>query len=110
MPPCAVGRGSAGRDLSSTTAGLSFAEASTIPQAGGIARRATADVQPGDRVLVNGACGAGGAFVVALATHAGAEVTAVDRADKGDFLREIGADRTIDFATRTGPTSATVST
>ncbi len=38
-------------------------------------------------------------FVVALATLAGAEVTAVDRAAKGDFLREIGADRTIDFAT-----------
>ena len=77
---------------------LSFAEASTIPQAGGIARRATADVRPGDRVLVNGAGGAGGVFVVALAKHAGAEVTAVDRADKSDFLREIGADRTIDFA------------
>ncbi len=78
--------------------GLSFAEASTIPQAGGIARRATADVRPGARVLVNGAGGAGGVFVVALAKHAGAEVTAVDRADKADFLRDIGADRTIDFA------------
>ena len=80
--------------------GLSFAEASTIPQAGGIARRATADVRPGDRVLVNGAGGAGGVFAVALAKHAGAEVTAVDRADKTDFLRELGADRTIDFATQ----------
>ncbi len=79
--------------------GLSFAEASTLPQAGGIARRATAGVQPGDRVLVNGAGGAGGVFVVALAKHAGAEVTAVDRADKAGFLREIGADHTIDFAT-----------
>jgi NADPH:quinone reductase-like Zn-dependent oxidoreductase len=78
--------------------GLSFAEASTIPQAAGIALRATADVRPGDRVLVNGAGGAGGVFVVSLAKHAGAEVTAVDRADKADFLREIGADRTIDFA------------
>lgn len=75
------------------------AEVSTIPQAGGIARRATANVRPGDRVLVNGAGGAGGVFVVALAKHAGAEVTAVDRADKSVFLREIGADRTIDFAT-----------
>jgi NADPH:quinone reductase-like Zn-dependent oxidoreductase len=79
--------------------GLSFAEASTLPQAGGIARTATADVRPGDRVLVNGAAGAGGVFVVALAKHAGAVVTAVDRAEKGEFLGEIGADRTIDFAT-----------
>jgi NADPH:quinone reductase-like Zn-dependent oxidoreductase len=79
--------------------GLSFAEASTLPQAGGIARKATAGVRPGDRVLVNGAGGAGGVFVVELAKHAGAEVTAVDRADKAEFLRDIGADHTIDFAT-----------
>lgn len=85
--------------LARKPAGLSFAEASTIPQAGGIARRATAGVRPGDRVLVNGAGGAGGVFVVALAKLAGADVTAVDSADKGGFLREVGADRTIDFAT-----------
>ncbi|HSF97834.1 MAG TPA: alcohol dehydrogenase catalytic domain-containing protein, partial [Ornithinibacter sp.] len=42
---------------------------------------------------------AGGVFVVALAEHAGAEVPAVDRADKADFLHEIGTDRTIDLAT-----------
>ena len=77
---------------------LSFAEASTIPQAGGIARKATADVRPGDRVLVNGAGGAGGMLTVALAKYAGAAVTAVDRAEKSDFLREVGADCTIDFA------------
>lgn len=80
--------------------GLSFAEASTLPQAGGIARRATADVRPGERVLVNGAAGAGGVFVVALAKHAGAKVTAVDRGEKAEFLREIGADFTMDFATQ----------
>lgn len=78
---------------------LSFVDAAAIPQAGGIARRATADVRPGDRVLVNGAGGAGGVFVVALAKHAGAHVTAVDRADKAGFLREVGADDTVDFAT-----------
>ena len=79
--------------------GLSFVEASTLPQAGGIARMATTGVRPGDGVLVNGAAGAGGVFVIALAKHAGAEVTAVDRAQKAGFLREIGADFTIDFAT-----------
>lgn len=42
---------------------------------------------------------AGGVFVVALAEHAGAEVPAVDRADKADFPHEIGTDRTIDLAT-----------
>lgn len=78
---------------------LSFIEAAAIPQAGGIARKATAHISEGDALLVNGAGGAGGAFVVGLAKHAGAEVTAVDRADKAGFLREIGADHTLDFAT-----------
>ncbi|GAB4001074.1 hypothetical protein GCM10029992_35320 [Glycomyces albus] len=35
--------------------------------------------------------------MIALAKHRGAVVTAVDRADKADFLRRIGADETIDF-------------
>lgn len=79
--------------------GLSFTDAAAIPQAGSIAYRSTLGVQPGDRVLVNGAGGAGGAFVVGLAKHLGATVTAVDRADKADYLVGIGADDTIDFAT-----------
>lgn len=78
--------------------GLSFTDAAAIPQAGSIAYRSTLGVQPGDRVLVNGAGGAGGAFVVGLAKHLGATVTAVDRADKADYLAGIGADDTIDFA------------
>lgn len=77
--------------------GMSFTEAAAIPQAGCIALRATRAVRPGDRVLVNGAGGSGGSLVIALAKHLGAEVTAVDRADKADFLRRIGADETIDF-------------
>jgi len=87
------------RLLARKPGGLSFPEAATIPQAGCIALKATADVQPGDRVLVNGAGGAGGVFAVELAKHAGAEVTAVDRGEKRDFLRAIGADRTIDYTT-----------
>ncbi|MCD0445429.1 NAD(P)-dependent alcohol dehydrogenase [Glycomyces sp. A-F 0318] len=77
---------------------LSFAEAAAIPQAGCIAYRATRGVRPGDRVLVNGAGGAGGSLVVALAKHLGAAVTAVDRADKADHLRGAGADDVVDFA------------
>ncbi len=79
--------------------GLSFTEAAAIPQAGSIAYRSTRGVRPGDRVLVNGAGGAGGAFVVGLAKHLGADVTAVDRADKADYLAGLGADDTVDFAT-----------
>jgi NADPH:quinone reductase-like Zn-dependent oxidoreductase len=86
--------------LARKPAELSFAEAAAIPQAGCIAWRAiTGNVRAGDHVLVNGAGGSGGAFVVGLAKHAGAEVTAVDRAGKADHLRRLGADHTIDFET-----------
>jgi NADPH:quinone reductase-like Zn-dependent oxidoreductase len=56
-------------------------------------------VKPGDHVLVNGAGGGVGTFVVQLAKAAGARVTAVDDASKLDALTAIGADRVIDYAT-----------
>jgi NADPH:quinone reductase-like Zn-dependent oxidoreductase len=49
-------------------------------------------------VLVNGAGGGAGTIAVQLATAAGAEVTAVDRADKLDLLTRLGATRAIDLA------------
>ncbi|THV40217.1 NAD(P)-dependent alcohol dehydrogenase [Glycomyces buryatensis] len=76
---------------------LSFLDAAAIPQAGCIALRATQGVRQGDRVLVNGGGGTGGALVIALAKHFGAEVTAVDRADKAGHLLRVGADETIAF-------------
>jgi NADPH:quinone reductase-like Zn-dependent oxidoreductase len=80
--------------------GLSFSEAAAIPQASCIAFRATRGLKPGDRVLVNGAGGAGGASVIALARHLGATVAAVDRADKAEHLLRIGADEAIAFEER----------
>ncbi|WP_306231588.1 NAD(P)-dependent alcohol dehydrogenase [Agrococcus beijingensis] len=77
---------------------LSFVQAAAIPQAGCIALRATAGLHAGDRVLVNGAGGSGGAFVLALARQLGAQVTAVDRAGKAAHMVRAGADRTVDFA------------
>jgi NADPH:quinone reductase-like Zn-dependent oxidoreductase len=79
---------------------LSFAEASTIPQAGPIARQGTASAGPGRRVLVNGAGGGSGSFAVQLAKRAGARVTAVDNGDKLDFMRGVGADEVLDYRTR----------
>lgn len=78
---------------------LSFLEAAAIPQAGCIAFKSTRGIEAGDRVLVNGAGGAGGALVIGLAKHLGATVTAVDRADKAAHLLRLGADDTIAFAT-----------
>lgn len=79
---------------------LSFVRAAAIPQAGCIALRSTRGLRSGDRVLVNGAGGAGGALVIALAKHLGALVTAVDRADKAGHLLQVGADETIAFEHR----------
>jgi NADPH:quinone reductase-like Zn-dependent oxidoreductase len=85
---------------------LTFAEASTIPQAGAIARRGTARAGPGQRVLINGAGGGSGSFAIQLAKRAGAHVTGVDNAGKLEFMQSLGADRVVDYRgedfTRTG--------
>lgn len=74
---------------------LTFAEASTIPQAGPIALQGTAGA--GSRVLINGAGGGSGSFAIQLAKRLGAHVTGVDNADKLEFMRSVGADAVIDY-------------
>ena len=76
---------------------LTFAEASTLPQAGAIAFQGTAGSASGKRVLINGAGGGAGSFAVQLAKLSGAHVTGVDNAGKLDFMRELGADEVIDY-------------
>lgn len=81
-------------------AGLSFAQAAALPQAGAIALQGILQkggVQPGQRVLINGAGGGAGSFAVQVAKLAGAEVTAVDSAPKLDALRGLGAHHVIDY-------------
>ncbi|RYP86247.1 NAD(P)-dependent alcohol dehydrogenase [Nocardioides guangzhouensis] len=83
--------------LAPKPAGLTFAEASTIPQSGAIALRGTEPVTPGSRLLVNGAGGGSGSFAIQLARRHGAHVTAVDNAAKLDFMRSVGAHEVIDY-------------
>lgn len=82
-------------------AGLSAEDAASLPQAGVLALQGIRDhitVGPGARVLINGAGGGVGTFAVQLAKSRGAEVTAVDRGDKLDPLRALGADHVMDYA------------
>jgi NADPH:quinone reductase-like Zn-dependent oxidoreductase len=93
--------------LAAKPAELTFAQASTIPQAGAIAWQGTAAARAGHRVLINGAGGGSGSFAIPLAKRLGAHVTGVDNAAKLDFMRSLGADRVIDYRsqdfTRLGP-------
>jgi NADPH:quinone reductase-like Zn-dependent oxidoreductase len=66
--------------LAHKPAELTFAQASTIPQAGAIARKGTAGAAAGHRVLTNGAGGGSGPFAVQLAKRLGAHVTGADNA------------------------------
>jgi NADPH:quinone reductase-like Zn-dependent oxidoreductase len=89
-----------GGTLALKPATLSFEEASAIPQAGVIALqgiRHKGQVQPGQKVLINGAGGGAGIFALQLAKLYGAEVTGVDNTGKLDFMRSLGADHVIDY-------------
>jgi NADPH:quinone reductase-like Zn-dependent oxidoreductase len=78
---------------------MSFGQAAATPQAGVLALQGLRQGQlaAGQRVLVNGAGGGVGTFAVQMAKAAGAEVTGVDRADKQDLLRTLGADCVLDY-------------
>ena len=78
---------------------LSFEQAATLPQAGILAMQAleNAELCDGSEVLINGAGGGIGSFAMQIAKSRGAVVTGVDRADKFELLRRLGADECIDY-------------
>ena len=80
-------------------ANMSFIDAAAVPVGGleALSLLRKGNVQPGHKVLVNGAGGTVGPFAVQLAKYFGAEVTAVDSTKKLDILRSIGSDHTIDY-------------
>lgn len=79
--------------------GVSYAEAAGIPTGGlnGLHFVRHAGINAGETVLINGAGGSIGSFALQFAKRVGAEVTAVDRGDKLDMLRNLGADDVIDY-------------
>jgi NADPH:quinone reductase-like Zn-dependent oxidoreductase len=79
---------------------LTFAEAAAVPLGGLNALHflRKANIQKGERVLVNGAGGSIGTFGVQIAKSMGAKVTAVDSMIKEEMLRKIGADHFCDYS------------
>lgn len=92
--------------LAAAPPGLSAPEAAALGISGLTALQAldAARVDEGGRVLVIGASGGVGSFVVKMAAIRGLRVTAVCSAAKADWVRSWGADRVIDHAVE-DPTS-----
>ncbi len=88
------------RQLARIPEGLSDVEAGALPLAGLTAWQAlveTADVEPGQRVLVLAAAGGVGHLAVQIAKARGAHVIGTARAEKHAFLAELGVDEAIDY-------------
>ncbi len=71
--------------------------AACLPQAGGIAVAGTSNLEPGERLLINGAGGGSGTMALQLAKAADAHVTAVDNEGKLAWLKSLGADEVLDY-------------
>lgn len=87
-------------EVASCPEGLAFTEASAIPLAGLTALQALRDcagVQPGQRVLINGASGGVGHFAVQIARNLGCHVTAVCSERNLKFVTDLGANEAVDY-------------
>uniref|UniRef100_A0AAU2W328 NADP-dependent oxidoreductase n=1 Tax=Streptomyces sp. NBC_00008 TaxID=2903610 RepID=A0AAU2W328_9ACTN len=83
-------------------AGIDHIQAGALPLAALTAYQAivdTADVRPGQRVLIHAAAGGVGHLAVQIAKSRGAYVIGTASAAKHDFVRSLGADEVIDYRT-----------
>lgn len=91
------------KHLAAKPPGVTFEVAAATPVAGLTAvqgLKTKAKLQPGERVLINGAAGGVGTFAVQLAKAMGATVTAVCSSRNVEMVRSVGADEVIDYTTQ----------
>lgn len=89
-----------GRAVVLKPANLTFEQAAAVPVAAVTALQGLRDkgrLQPGHKVLINGASGGVGTFAVQIAKALGAEVTGVCSTRNVDLVRSIGADQPVDY-------------
>ena len=81
-------------------AGMSFVEAACLSHGGNLAVQGLIDfgkIKSGQKVLINGGCGSTGTLAIQIAKLFDVEITGVDRTEKLDMMRTLGADHVIDY-------------